>query len=786
MSTFSVNRIFSALVASLPKFGGLRLRVISLLIMALLPAFVIMIITASESRRKAIDDIQANALKLTELVAVNQQQLIDESRDILITLAQVPAVQNQDRPACLFFLSNVLMQNPLYANFGASDSSGNIFCMTLPQRIPVNISDEEYFQNAMETLDFAISEYQISTINSQAIITLAYPVKNTLGQPQGIVFANLDLRWLGQFTSAATLPEGSILRVIDHNGIALASYPNGEIEIGKAMPESAIVQIVRDEKVGLVQSSDANGISRLFAFTPLRAGSDSDIYMIISIPTEAAFDESNRNLQRNLIALAVGAVAALITAWVGTQFFFLRQVNALVSVAQQLSSGDLTTRTDWRGGEGELDQLARAFDEMAAALESREQEGLLAQNQIRRQTARAEALARIAGHLNAKLELDSVLQAICDETSLTLNVPATGVVIYNSSTEELFRIGGPGLPATNQPFKRPQTSSWIEEVGVKQDASVLLVDLQGVFHVLPEAYTTINARYLICANLIDDGSLIGRLEIFFPENMLIDDDELTLLQGIAGQAALAITNARLYTALRIEEKARADLLHQIISVQEDERMRISRELHDETSQSLTALLVGLDTIRIASQSDVERIDKHICDLKTITQDMLANIHRLIADLRPSLLDDLGLVAAIEWYGEQRLKPAGLDFYLEDSISNGRLHRSVETTLFRITQEGLTNILRHSNASKVTVRLIQDHGLIVLEISDNGKGFDVQRLATFDKVGNGMGLLGIKERAEILGGSLSVSSAIGQGTTMRVHLPVKHDQEIDLNDPHFIS
>jgi signal transduction histidine kinase len=568
-----------------------------------------MVFTASESRRRAMEETQNTALRLTELAATNQRQLIDGARDILIPLAQIPAIQSQDRAACVFFLSNVLMQHPLYANFGAADGQGTVFCMTLPQRMPFSIASQDYFKESMASRDFAIGQYQISPTNSQAIVNLAYPVLNPAGELQGIVFASLDLRWLGSFMNASPLPAGSTLRVIDPNGIILASYPEGEIEIGQKMPEAALAQTVIDQSSGLTQGRDASGAGRLYAYTPLQAGADSSVYLIISIPTQEALAESNQVLTRNLLALAVGTLLALAIAWVGTQFFFLRQVNSLVGVTQRLSTGDLSARTGWGPGQGELGQLAHAFDDMAATLQRREQEREWAQAQLRQQ-----------------------------------------------------------------------------------------------------------------------------------------------------------------------EQARANLLHQLIGAQEDERRRISRELHDETSQSLTALLVGLDTINIAARSDVNRVEGHVRDLKSITEDMLANIHRLIADLRPSLLDDIGLVAAIEWYGEQRLKPHGIAFTLLEPALPERLPPPVETVVFRIVQEGLTNIVRHAQAKSVTVHLMQEQAEVTLEIQDDGVGFDPDLLEAPEADGRGLGLRGMRERAMILGGTLELESAPGHGTLVRIRFPTYHRQE----------
>jgi signal transduction histidine kinase len=744
----------------------------------LLPAFALMVATASESRSRAEEQAQQNALGLTELAAANQRQLIDGARDILVTLAQLPAIQSSDRPACLFFLSNVLMQHPLYANFGAADSQGDVFCMTLPQRLPVNISQEVYFRQAVEGRDFAISEYQISPTNAQAVVTLAYPILGSDGLAQGIVFANLDLRWLNQFAAAAALPQGSTLRVIDRSGMTLVAYPDGDAEVGQAMPERQIAELVLAQRQGLTQRRDVSGRGRLYAFTPLQAAPDSDVYMIISIPTDVAFADSDRDLRRNLAGLAIGALLALAVAWFGTDIFFLRQVQSLVAVTHRLTAGDLSARAGRRSGAGELDQLATAFDEMAEALQQREQERFWAEKEIRLQTARWEALARIAGRLNAKLDLHSVLHAVCEETCQALRLPAAGVALYENDGHDIYTLGGSVLNEIGQIKLEAPPRGFVLDHAESFGNQPALVDLDCHPGLRPVGLSPrSDMRFLTMANLEHEGELIGRLEAFAPDDASIGEEGQSLLKSIANEAALAITNARLYTALRTEERARAGLLHQVIGAQEDERMRISRELHDETSQSLTALLVGLDTIRIASQDDPERIGQYLQNLKAITEDLLVNIHRLIADLRPSLLDDLGLLPAIAWYGEERLKPKGIEFRLEDRTQGERLSRPIETALFRIVQEGLTNIVRHARASEVGLRLDRHAEGISLEIEDNGKGFDPRTLDAPDSDARGVGLRGMRERAAILGGTLELHSSPGEGTCIRICFPVYAEQVI---------
>ena len=238
----------------------------------------------------------------------------------------------------------------------------------------------------------------------------------------------------------------------------------------------------------------------------------------------------------------------------------------------------------------------------------------------------------------------------------------------------------------------------------------------------------------------------------------------------AAYEAAAKDNARLYAELQQEEKIRGELLHRVISAQEDERKRIARELHDETSQSLTALMVGLDTVRMASALDLQKATTRLQNCKAIAETLLKNIHRLVADLRPSLLDDLGLVPAIVWYGEQRLKPLGIDFRMEQGGLRDRLPPAIETALFRIVQEAMTNIVRHAQATQVSVRLEHEASWVTLQISDNGRGFDPQTLQPADQHGRGLGLRGMQERVSILGGEFHLQTAPGQGASIKVRVP----------------
>ncbi len=218
----------------------------------------------------------------------------------------------------------------------------------------------------------------------------------------------------------------------------------------------------------------------------------------------------------------------------------------------------------------------------------------------------------------------------------------------------------------------------------------------------------------------------------------------------------------LYRELQRKEEMRRELLKKVIAVQEEERKRIARELHDETSQDLATLLLSIETTANGGSAE---LNKKFVQMKALTGRTLDSIHRLILDLRPSVLDDLGLTSAIRWIAESRLEPLGIDLSFAVTGQECRLQPEIETTLFRIAQEAMANIARHAEVSSVAVALEFGQERVCLQVEDNGRGFE------FDESRNGsFGLLGMKERAELLEGALTIDSKPGKGTRLAVTIP----------------
>lgn len=753
-------------------FFSLRFRLLLLVLLAVIPALGLILYTAAEQRRVAVVDAQQNALRLARLAASDQERLVEGARQLLIALAQLPSVRNRDEAECTLFLADLLKQYPLYENLGAIDPNGNIFCSAVPSSRSVNVADRASFQRALQKSGFAAGEYLIARITGKALMSSTYSVLDEAEQLQVVVFAGIDLEWLNKFMATAELPPGSTLTVFDSNGTILVRYPDPEQWVGKSMPTS-ITQPILAQGEGVNEALGLDEVPRLYAFTPLGGSAEDSVYVRIGVPKAEAFAEADRTLTHNLVALGLVTVLALAAAWVGGDWVVLRRMKTLLSVTKRLSAGDQSARTGLLYDGSEMSQLARAFDQMAEALEQRDAKRKQAEEQIRRQTARAESLVRVASRLNAQLDLEGVLKAICEETARALNVHATSISLYDEKRDALYHAGGFGLPPEYGERTQPVPRAIYNEYAKQMDSLIVLQDVQDIPY-LPDAdlYVALNIHTIVFADMLRQQQLVGCLNIItFSQVRYFTEEELALLKDLANQAVQAITNARLYEALQREERARAGLLHKILTAQEDERKRIARELHDETSQGLTALMLGLDTVRMALAVDARKAEEHLQTIKSIAEGMLENIHRLIADLRPSLLDDLGLVPAIAWYGEQRLNPLGIALYLDEDGLQGRLSPAMETALFRIVQEAMTNVVRHARASAVTVRLIRRGGYLTLQIADNGCGFDPQILQSADPRSEGLGLRGIQERVNILGGEFYLQPAPGQGTAITVHVPI---------------
>ncbi len=357
------------------RFPSLRVRLILLVLLATIPALGLILYTGLEQRRLATEEIRETALRLARFVSSDQTRMIQGTRQLLVGLSELPEVRTRNDRFCSALFADLLKLQPLYANLGAVESDGKLFCSALPITETVNVSSRAWFRGAIRTHDFSAGDYQIDRVSKKATISFGYPVIGSGGRVQAVVFAALNFTWLNQLAAQAQLPQGAVFVVVDRKGTILAHYPEPEKWIGQSTPAPLLVENGRAQRAAVTEAASADGITRLYGFTSLLGTRDpGGLYAGVGIPKDAAFAEADRILTRNLAGLGLVAVLALVAAWFGSDLFVLRRVNALVAAARRLAAGNLGARTGLPHEEGELGNLARSFDEMAEALQRREEE----------------------------------------------------------------------------------------------------------------------------------------------------------------------------------------------------------------------------------------------------------------------------------------------------------------------------------------------------------------------------------------------------------------------------
>jgi signal transduction histidine kinase len=238
-----------------------------------------------------------------------------------------------------------------------------------------------------------------------------------------------------------------------------------------------------------------------------------------------------------------------------------------------------------------------------------------------------------------------------------------------------------------------------------------------------------------------------------PDGPFTDEDEEVAIL-LAAQAAVAIENAG---------SIQRDALRRAVTAQEAERRRLARELHDETGQALTSILLGLSVVERADTAE----DAHAAaaDLRELVVATLQSVRQLAIELRPAALDDFGLEPALQRLSQTVRERAMVNVQVESRLGTERLSADIETALYRIVQEALTNAVKHADAKHVSIVLTRKASSVAVMIEDDGNGFDAAKAA-----GSGLGLLGMRERAELLDGTLRIDTAPGAGTTLLFELP----------------
>ena len=351
-------------------WSALRFRLLALIVLVFLPALGLVVWTAVEDRRTTAARIQESLGRLAREIAFEQQAVIEGAHQLLVALADVPAVRAADPTACPAMLADLRQRFPRYGNLGVADADGEVVCSAQPLGARVNVRDRSYFRRALEANALAVSDYQIGRIIGRPVVTFAHPLPGAADRPAGVVFAALDLAWLEERAVRLGLPAGSTLTVIDPQGTVLLRTPNGSPWVGRVVADTELARVVRERRAGVAEGPELDGTRALYAFAPFGS---SDLpgtpTLVIGLPTHVAFAELHRKLLVLGLGLALTGLAAVGGGWLAGDRLIGRRVRRLVEAARRLGRGDLDARVGPPYGGGELGELARAFDEAAASIQ---------------------------------------------------------------------------------------------------------------------------------------------------------------------------------------------------------------------------------------------------------------------------------------------------------------------------------------------------------------------------------------------------------------------------------
>jgi len=407
---------------------------------------------------------------------------------------------------------------------------------------------------------------------------------------------------------------------------------------------------------------------------------------------------------------------------------------------------------------------ARLYEAVQRELAERER----VEERISRRTHELEALNEIGYAITSTLDLQDVLTLIADHTNHLMGVEATSLLLHDQANEELWFAAASGAHANAVLGERLPVgqgiSGWVCQHG--EPALVPNVSDDPRWFSGFDTEDEFITRSVLCVPLRSKGQIIGVIEAVNKRNGSFDQEDVWLLSSLAAPAATAIENARLFEQVHAGREQLQALSRRLVEVQEAERGHVARELHDETGQAISSLLLGLSLLEREADKP-EAVVSRAVELEALADEMLENLHRLSVNLRPAALDHLGLVAALDQYVTSFASQNSIEVQFETvGLGEERLRSEVETALYRIVQEATTNVVRHAQATRVDVLLERRGGRVVVIVEDDGVGFDP---GTAMQSGR-LGLFGMQERAKMLGGALEVESTPEAGTTVLVEVP----------------
>ena len=516
-----------------------------LLMLTVLSAVPAIMLVGFDGFEKYADRRHAAAEQATFIVshlALEQQKLVSDTRQLLTLLAALPEVANQDVQGCGKRLPELLSFSRDYANFGVAAPDGKVLCRAVPVSWDISIADRPYFQQVLKTGDFAVSDYQIGRANNLPVLVMAAPVFGNHGDLTGVVFAVVRLTWFSEMVKESGIATGYTVTFLDQNFTVLARYPRDDWEGKNISAHPLGASIRRSNSEGTAEIPGLDGESTFFAYAPLRGfRGGSPVYVAIGAPSRELYAGAQIALIRNLISLLVVIVVLIAVATFGANRWVLRHVDELLNVCRKLRSGDLAARVIDIGGSREIGALQHAFNETASALQG--------------QMTHTERLNRILSVLSAInraivriRDRKALLDEICRIAVERGQFAGAWIAVPDRETNSVRAVAFAGIGQEfidglnvsldpDNPRGRGMSATALQE-----KTHIVLNDVLGYPDMAPwrDMLTAHDFRSGASFPILVEGKAEAVLSLYTHEVDFFDEGEIRLLQELAGDAALAL------------------------------------------------------------------------------------------------------------------------------------------------------------------------------------------------------------------------------------------------------
>ncbi|MBI4283725.1 MAG: GAF domain-containing protein [Chloroflexi bacterium] len=649
--------------------------------------------------------------------------------------------------------------------------------------IGTDMSQYSAVRKTLEAGQPTISGLVSSPLVEIPVVFASVPVLNEEGKIIGVLTASVNVE---QSTNSALKPaitvgETGYTEIVDGNGIVLArTKPGSPPKIFEVSDHPGKFAALISQGKAIVRTChrchEAEGTLErrrdVLAFAPLSTASWG---VAIRQAEEEALAPTSQLRQRLLFLGLVVIIITFLVVWTMMQGV-VKPVRMLTAAAKRVAAGDFKAVTPVNR-QDEIGQLGTAFYGMTQELAKSRQELAQSRDELMVRNEELSALNSIAGKVNQSLNLEDVLETAMQKVLEVTRTTTGCVFLRNADGGKLEMMSGIGPLDI---FKCQQSSSAEANCACHQvlryGQTLMVNDVSQCPMLAEDVVRRDDISCFVTVPLKSKDRTLGIMNIACSGERYFTENDFSILDSIAYHVGLAIENSVLYEEAKQRDELRGQLLNSVINAQEEERKRIARELHDEYGQSLTVLKINIESMENISPPNQSQLEEKLKNARSLVDSALENLRRLAFDLRPYALDQLGLTTAIRAYAQRHLESAGIQVDFESKGLKGRLEPTVETVLFRIIQEAVHNIAKHAEAHHVRIQLEAKDGKITATIQDDGKGFNVEDIFR-SKIGvQSLGLLGIQERATLLGGTFNIKSWLGEGTCLTVEIPLSSSPE----------